>query len=374
VYIFRDAAGEPLYIGTSRNVRSRVRRYFVASETRTRMGEMVGIAERVDAISCAHQLEAQVRELRLIALHKPRFNRRSTRPERAQWLKLTREPYPRLSIVRDARDDGGRYLGPLRSRPLAEAVRDAIHDAVPLRQCADRLSANVVTRSACALAGMGRCGAPCEHRLAPDAYARLADAVAAAWAGDIRPLLDPLEARMRQLGDAGRYEHAGAVRDRAAALIAACARSQRIAGLVAIDELVAAWPDGDGGWELAVVHRGRLAAAGTAPRGVAPMPVVESLRATAEVVAPRPGPLGAALAEEIECIARWLERPGARLVLASSPWSGPAYGAGGATRLAEAREQARAALAPFAARRSLTVIGDPALPERRRWTGHTMTG
>ncbi|MCW2603361.1 MAG: polC [Pseudonocardiales bacterium] len=391
VYIFRGPRDEALYIGTSKDVRTRVRRYFVASETRTRMGEMVGIADRVDAISCAHTLEAQVRELRLIAEHKPRFNRRSTRPERAQWLKLTREPYPRLSIVREARDDHERYLGPLRSRQLAEAVRDAIHEAVPLRQCGDRLSATVVTRPACALAEMARCGAPCEHRLAPDAYGLLSDAVAAAWSGDIRPLLDPLLARMRGLSDAGRYEHAGAMRDRAAALIAACARSQRIAALVGIDELVAAAPDGSGGWDLAVIHRGRLAAAGTAPRGIAPMPVVDSLVATADGVAHRPGPLGAALAEEIELIARWLERPGTRLVLATQPWASPAFGAGGAARIAEAGESARAALAPFAAGRSLQVIGDPALPERRRvlgtgpdaelpmarssqrqWHGHTM--
>ena len=55
------------------------------------VAEVVGIAERVDAIACAHPLEAEVRELRLIAEHKPRYNRRSRFPERAMWLKLTVE-------------------------------------------------------------------------------------------------------------------------------------------------------------------------------------------------------------------------------------------------------------------------------------------
>lgn len=271
--------------------------------------------------------------------------------------------------MRQARDDAERYLGPLRSRQLAEAVRDAIHEAVPLRQCGERLSATVVTRPACALAEMARCGAPCEHRVAPVAYGALCDAVAAAWSGDVRALLEPLLARMRVLSDAGRYEHAGAIRDRTAALVAACARAQRIAGLVAIDELVAAAPDGAGGWDIAVVRRGRLAAAGTAPRGVAPMPVVDSLVATAESVAHQPGPLGAALGEEIELIAKWLQRPGTRLVLATQPWASPAFGAGGAARIAEAGAQARAVLSPFAGRRSLRVIGDPAMSERRRGLG-----
>ena len=87
-----------------------------------------------------------------------------------------------------------------------------------------------------------------------------------------------------------------------------------------------------GGWELSVVKRGRLAAAGVAPRGAPPGPVIDALRATADAVLPdalRPGPLPAALAEETECVLRWLEQPGTRLVLASRPWTCPAFGAGG---------------------------------------------
>ena len=58
---------------------------------------MLAAAERVEAVECAHSLEAEVRELRLIAAHKPPYNRRSKFPERVVWLKLTDEAYPRLS-------------------------------------------------------------------------------------------------------------------------------------------------------------------------------------------------------------------------------------------------------------------------------------
>ena len=51
VYLFRDGRGPPALRRPSRNLRSRVRQYFVASESRTRMAEMVGLAERVDASS-----------------------------------------------------------------------------------------------------------------------------------------------------------------------------------------------------------------------------------------------------------------------------------------------------------------------------------
>ena len=82
VYLFRDATGRPLYVGTSKDIRTRVRHYFAASEQRSRMAEMVALADRVDPIVCAHALEAEVRELRMIAEYKPPYNRRSRFPER----------------------------------------------------------------------------------------------------------------------------------------------------------------------------------------------------------------------------------------------------------------------------------------------------
>jgi DNA polymerase III subunit epsilon len=353
VYIFRDASGRPLYVGTSRNLRSRVRNYFVSSETRSRMGEMVGLAERVDPIECAHALEAQVRELRLIAAYKPRYNRRSKFPEKAVWLKLTVEPFPRLSIVHAVAADAV-CLGPLRSQRQAEAVRDAIHDAVPLRQCSDRLSLRRMVRRACALAGIGKCSAPCEGGTTPTEYGALVELVASAWSGDVRPLVEPLEAKLADLSAAQRYEHAAVVRDRIATVVRACARMQRLTSLSRVAELVAARPDGSGGWEFTVVRYGRLAAAGVAARGVAPWPVVEALQATADVV----DPAHPVLAEETERVLDWLEQPGTRLVLASDAWTMPAFGAG-RLRAYLASASTRGA-EPFADRRRLRLESRPA--------------
>jgi DNA polymerase-3 subunit epsilon len=366
VYVFRDAQGHPLYVGTSRNLRARVRQYFSASETRSRMGEMIGLADRVDPIECAHALEAQVRELRLIADHKPRYNRRSKFPERSVWLTLTDEAFPRLSIVRSAtgthRSGPAPYLGPISSRRQAEAVRDAIHDAVPLRQCTDRLSLRRAVRAACLLAGIGRCAAPCESADVLADYTALVEQVTASWAGDLDPLVAPLRQRMADLSAAQRFEQAAAVRDRLTSLVRVCARMQRLSALTDIAELVAARPDGDGGWEFAVIRHGRLAAAGVAPRGLPPMPVVDALQASAEVVPLTAGPLPAALAEETEVILRWLEQDGTRLVVATQPWRQVARGAGRFSALLanERTRGGRSGVDPFADRRHLPMQARPA--------------
>ncbi|HOA58284.1 MAG TPA: DEDD exonuclease domain-containing protein [Dermatophilaceae bacterium] len=332
VYVFKDAKGRPLYVGTSRNIRVRARSYFTAAEQRTRMAEMVSIAASIHPIVCQTTLEAQVRELRLIAEHKPRYNRRSTRPERALWVKLTAEPYPRLSIVREVRDDlasGARYAGPFGSRAAAEAAVAAVHDVLPLRQCTTRLSTKG-TGSACVLAEMGRCGAPCEGRQSLSEYAVHVETAAALLVGDGRSMVDALCERMTVLAKAERFEDAGALRDRLGHLVRGLARAQRLAPLAASPELVAARRTDAGAWELVCVRHGRLAGTSLAPRGADPLVYVESLRATAEAVPPPAGPAPAAYPEETELVLRWLESPGVRIVSLDGEWTCPVGGAGAA--------------------------------------------
>ena len=363
VYLFRDAQGRVLYVGKSTNLRSRVRTYFTASETRTRMAEMVGLAERVDPVVCATGLEAEVRELRLIAEHRPRYNRRSKFPEKVSWVKLTVEAFPRLSLVRTITDDGALYLGPFGSARTAELAVAAVHEAVPLRQCTRRLSARTPS-AACVLAEMGRCGAPClgaegGGESVAD-YARHVQAYRAAVTADPGALVDALTARIAGLAQGQRFEDAAAQRDRLSALVRSVAGLQRASALTGVRELVAARPSEDLGWEVSVVRHGRLAAAGLIPRGALPGPYVDALVATAETVLPGPGPLSAATSEEVGCVLRWLEQPGTRLVRLDGVLASPAFGAGRyrpwLSGLTAARESAR----PFDDRRRLRPTERPA--------------
>ncbi|MYW75354.1 DEDD exonuclease domain-containing protein, partial [Pseudonocardia sp. SID8383] len=71
VYLFRGGDGQVLYVGTSGDLHRRVRSYFTAGEKRRRVRDMLVRAEKVDTVVCAHALEASVRELALIAAHRP---------------------------------------------------------------------------------------------------------------------------------------------------------------------------------------------------------------------------------------------------------------------------------------------------------------
>ncbi|GGO87311.1 DNA polymerase III subunit epsilon [Nocardioides phosphati] len=359
VYLFRDDRARVLYVGTSKDLRTRVRSYFTASETRTRMGEMVGIASEVQGIECATPLEASVRELRLIAEHKPRYNRRSRFPEKVHFLKLTREPWPRLSLVKQVLDDDADYLGPFSSKKVAERSLAALHETFPIRQCNDRLP-KVPSKTACVLAEMARCLSPCDGSTGPEAYAALVVQLRESLLRNPDEVVASINERMERLVEDERFEEAAVHRDRLAGFLRAAARTQRLAALTRCPEVVAARRNDGGLWEVHVVRFGRLAAAGLIPPGADAHAWVEGLRASAETVRPGHGPTPAATAEESEQVLRWLESEGIRLIDVEGEWTCPLAGAGRHLALHDAVQRSRETLVPFDERRELTVVHQPA--------------
>ena len=318
-----EAQRHVLYVGKSKNLRARVRTYFTAAEKRRRMDEMVRLTTGVETIPCQTQLEADVLEQRLIAAHAPRYNRRSKFPERVTWVKITTEAFPRLSVVSTVKDDGASYFGPFPRRQAAEDVVLAVYDGFPLRQCTARLSPTRPT-NACALAGMGRCCAPCDGSIGREEYSALVERVRDALCSDARPAVSAVSARLTRLVAEHRYEEAETIRRRLETLGRTARRYHRTSSLAACPEIVAARREG-AGWDIHVIRYGRLASTGVAGPHDVPQAVARSVVATAETVRPAPAPLPAAGIEETEQIATWLERPGVRLMHIEGDWAWPLH-------------------------------------------------
>lgn len=310
VYLFRGPAEEVLYVGTAVDLRRRVGQYFTGSEPRTRMKEMVALATKVDHVECAHDLEAGVRELRLLAAHAPPYNRRSKFPHRWWWVTLTDEAFPRFSVVRAPTQP--HVVGPFRVRADAAETAELLARSTGVRTCTSRLGRTVRHGPACPPRELAPCPAPRDVSAAD--YAAAPQRAGALVAGTCRAAIADVLAQIEDLAARGRYETAARLRDHAATAIEALWRGQRLRALADVDELVAARPDGAGGWHLVVVRHGQLCASGCAVRGVPPMPVVDAISAGAQTIVPRQAPLGGALVEETALIARWLAQPGVRIV------------------------------------------------------------
>lgn len=339
VYLFRGPSDEVLYVGTAVDLHRRVAQYFTGADPRTRMKEMVALASAVAHVECAHDLEAGVRELRLLAAHAPPYNRRSKFPHKWWWVVLTDEPFPRFSVVRRPTHD--RVVGPFRARADAAETAALLARFTGVRTCTSRLSRTAHHGPACPERELAPCPAVrdvgvADYAPAPARAQRLID-------GAERTALCDSLAEVEDLARRGRYETAARLRDHAATAIDALWRGQRLHALVAVEELVAARPDGAGGWHLAVVRRGQLSSAGSARRGVPPMPVVDAICAAAQTILPAPAPLGGAMVEETALIARWLGHPGVRIVRADDGYASPLGAAGGLAEWAALARSARLA-------------------------------
>lgn len=324
----RDAQGDPkkevLYVGKSVNLRRRVRSYFGAGETRARIHEMVQVATGVEFVPCETALEAEVRELRMIAGHAPRYNRRSRNQGKLHWLKLTQEAFPRLSVVRRVMDDQADYWGPF---TRAESAREAaliLQSTFGIRQCTARLSARKASPS-CALAEMGRCVAPCELGEGAEQYGQAVEDLRRAWFFDVRPVLRSAQERLRRLVLEERFEEADEVTDRLVGFHRASVRFHRIRSFASCPEIVAAAPEGEG-WAIHVIRYGRLAGAATA-RTRQVREVSEELRQRAETTLAPVAQMPAGSYEEAERVASWLETPGVRLLSTIGDWAWPLHAA-----------------------------------------------
>ncbi|OBE94840.1 hypothetical protein A5775_11790 [Mycobacterium sp. 852002-10029_SCH5224772] len=358
VYLFRGPSGEVLYVGTAVDLRRRVGQYFTGADPRGRMKEMVTLAGAVDHVECAHALEAGVRELRLLAAHAPPYNRRSRFPQRWWWVALTDEAFPRLAVVRAPRHD--RAVGPFRARADAADTAALLARFTGLRTCTNRLGRSALHGPLCAEAEVSPC--PAARGVTATQYAAAVSHMAALVDGADNTALTAAVAHVAALAERRHFESAARLRDRTATAVETLWRGQRLRALAALPELIAAAPDGQGGYHLAVIRYGQLAAAGNARRGVPPMPVVDAITAAAQAILPASAPLGGALVEETALIARWLGAPGVRIVRVegtqdAAGWASPLRSAGAWAAWAEAARSAR--LAAEQALRNSDLLAEP---------------
>ena len=304
VYLFRGRTGDVLYVGKAANLRSRVRSYFSTDERR-KIGQLLRETQRIDHQVCRNGLEAAVLELRLIHKHLPRFNRQGTRSAAYPYVKLTlEERFPRLSVVRKLQDDGALYLGPVASSKAAHRLIEAIQTSSPIRRCTAK-STSRTTKPICTAAQIGVASCPCSGQTSDEEYRQVVVDLVAGLTREPRRLLDPLDEQIAELAADERYEEAADVRDRGAALSAALRRQRRFdllrrAGRVRF-QIGDAWAE---------LGKGLLRRCG----GIDDPPSLLDLH-DAEPAPAIDGPPSRSEADELLCIARWLDENAHRISL-----------------------------------------------------------
>jgi excinuclease ABC subunit C len=319
VYRFLGPGGELLYVGKSIRVRSRLLSYFTAPRGE-KAWNLVRDAAGVEWEYVPNEFGALVTEMRLIQRHRPRYNVEHKRKRRYAFLKVTREPAPRVVPTGRVVSDGSLYFGPFpRVRRLADAVRDLSY-VMGLRDCAsatpiffdDQLEmfgggGNRSPR--CLRADLGTCLAPCCGRTSSSEYRRRVQQTVRFLEGRGREPLRRLEARMADAVHRREFEYAATMRDRVERLRRFQGDLTAWRGRVESLSFVYRVPGFRGADRVYFVRRGLV-------RGWAPHPKTPAARAdVAQRVrrvfadAPaRPAGLEPREAAEILFVARWFAR------------------------------------------------------------------
>ena len=325
VYIFKDAKGEPLYVGTSKNLKARVRTYFTAGETRKRIREMITLVESIECIITPTALEAQIRELRLIHGASPRYNRRSRFPERAAWIKITDENFPRLVVSKGAPKNPSEAIGPIAGGAAIESTLAAIYESLPLRQCKPKITdKSMKTAAPCILFEINRCGAPCIGAQSLASYQEITARFKNYLEQDFRDLSTAFNEKMSELALAERFEEAIEVRDRYGHLLRAASRIERLNSIARIPLIIAAKPAGEF-WEFISIKYGRLAGSNISTPTTSVSSALAALKQLSEEVL-NEGFLQQVTYEEVEIILNYLEEDGIRLVEIEGNYVFPTFG------------------------------------------------
>ena len=214
VYLYKNAAGEVIYVGKAKNLRSRVSSYFHEGRWEdAKTGTLVREAVDVDYIVVANNKEALALENHLIKQKKPRFNILLRDDKTYPYVKLTlAERFPRVYVTRRLRKDGSAYFGPYFPANLAYRIVDLIHRHFLVPSCKVDLTRN--HPRPCLQYYIKRCLGPCVKDLTtPEIYAEAVRDVKLFLEGRQTDLVKSLRERMSESAEAQEFERAARYRD-----------------------------------------------------------------------------------------------------------------------------------------------------------------
>lgn len=211
-YIYKNAAGEIIYVGKAVNLRSRVRSYFHETVDSAKTRELVKNIADLEYIIVGSELEALILEMTLIKQHRPKYNIRLKDDKRYPYIKIhAMDPFPKVTVTRQMAQDGGRYFGPYTSAWAVYQTLDVVRRIFPYLTC-DRVITGADPR-ACLYHDIKLCLAPCIGAVNREAYGAMIDDLGKFLRGHTAPVVARLRAAMQTASEQLEFEKAAAIRD-----------------------------------------------------------------------------------------------------------------------------------------------------------------
>lgn len=234
VYLMHAKDGTVIYVGKAKKLKNRVSQYFQAGRGHNlKTHIMVDQVDDFETIIVGSEFEALVLENALIKQHMPRYNILLKDDKGYPFVRLSREAYPRFTMVSRVQSDGARYFGPYGGRFETRAALDAIAGALRLPACRKKFPRDIGKERPCLNYHMGRCDGFCRPEMTAEEYNRRMDMAVKILEGRTKLVTAELERDMGQAAEELRFEEAAALRDRIQAIQVLGKRQKVIAAVCA---------------------------------------------------------------------------------------------------------------------------------------------
>jgi excinuclease ABC subunit C len=220
-YLFRNAAGDVIYVGKARTLASRIASYFQRSEALTeKTRALMNDATALEWIVTPNEIDALILENELIKQNQPRYNMMLKDDKSFPYVALDmRSDFPAPYLTRARHIKGVRYFGPFVNVGALRATMDELVQAFPLRTCTrHKFDYQQRIGRPCLLFDIGKCSGPCVGAVNREQYRGLLDSWVHFFEGDVRPLRRLLDDQMTTAARDQNYEAAARARDALAAL------------------------------------------------------------------------------------------------------------------------------------------------------------
>ncbi len=215
IYIFKDEAGNILYIGKARSLKKRVRSYFVQPRS-LKIEVMSSKVVSLDYIVTKSEIEARLREAELIRRYQPPYNTVFRDDKSFPLICISDEDFPIVWVTRmtciKRKIIISHYFGPYPDAGILREALNSIRHIFGFRSCFK------IPKKACLYYRLGLCPAPCIGKISVQEYRDNINNIILFLEGKQVDLVDRLTASMHRLSDEKRFEEAAQIRNRIQAL------------------------------------------------------------------------------------------------------------------------------------------------------------
>ena len=212
IYLMKDSNEKIIYIGKAKNLKNRVKSYFLKNQNYKTQKLVENIAD-IEFVLTDNESEAFLLESNMIKKHRPMFNIELKDQQRYTYLRVSDEKFPRLLVARRTRSGKflgkGKFFGPFTQGSSRLLTTGTLRKAFQIRTC------KTLPKKVCLEYHLGNCEGPCEFKDAQDRYPKHVAALEEVLKGknQTKIFTKKLEEEMHQAADLQQFERAKDIRD-----------------------------------------------------------------------------------------------------------------------------------------------------------------